>query len=196
MCGGVGGCVCVGIHIRVGVGIQKTAGTPTAPSTPIWRGCSYQLLFSLTHTHTHAHHYPHHHRALNMNKAAVCLNYRFVTSLAPSLPSSLPPCEQWKFVASVTWATSICEVVIVLIWVSHAEPDSHVSRAVCVRAIILEVWVGWDYNCLPNSRTACRTLCMYLCSCMRIVIALAALPHYVLKMDVFTSFLSLCPSLS
>lgn len=147
-------------------------------------------------THTHAHHYPHHHRALNMNKAAVCLNYRFVTSLAPSLPSSLPPCEQWKFVASVTWATSICEVVIVLIWVSHAEPDSHVSRAVCVRAIILEVWVGWDYNCLPNSRTACRTLCMYLCSCMRIVIALAALPHYVLKMDVFTSFLSLCPSLS
>lgn len=51
--------------------------------------------------------------------------------------------------------------------------------------------MGWDYNFLPNSRTASRTLCalcVFLCARMMTVIALAAVPHYELKVDVFTSF--------
>lgn len=121
MWGGMWGC---GLHIRGGVGIQKTAGI-VAPSTPIWRGCSDHLLFSPTHTH-----FPHHHRAFNINKATVCLNYRSVTSLPPSLPS-LPVNNGSQWLRSREPPASADEVVIVLIWVPHAELDSHWSGSMC-----------------------------------------------------------------
>lgn len=152
--------MCIYTLLRAVGGIQKTAGA-VAPSTLIWRGCSDHLLFFITHTNTqaermHTHTHTHNPKALDMNEAALCPNCTFVTSHA-SYP--LPPCKQWTSVAPVTCATSICELVIVLIRAPHAEPLSHVSSAprVCMCTLLLVDWVGWVHSFLPNSRTACRT---------------------------------------